>query len=91
MKLVLHELHIDGAPESIALAEANMSFALRMPVRPGHMLQTLLQCGSSSRRRRSPKGLLLSQPLQGSPASNNSPCLSQSTRQHIAHHLTAAS
>ena len=37
LKLVLHELHIDEASESIALAEANVSLALRAPVRPGHM------------------------------------------------------
>ncbi len=37
LKLVLHDLHIDGAPQRVALAEANTGFALRAPVRPGHM------------------------------------------------------
>lgn len=36
-KLVLHELHIHGAPKSIALAETNAGLALMPPVRPGHM------------------------------------------------------
>ena len=35
--LVLHELHIDRAPQRVALAKTNLSFALRPLVRPGHM------------------------------------------------------
>lgn len=65
MKLVLHELHIDGAPESIALAEANVSLALRAPVRPGHMCLFYHRHGRGSTL----NGLLISQPLQSSPAS----------------------
>ena len=37
LELVLHDLHIDGAPQRIALAEANVGFALGAPVRPRHM------------------------------------------------------
>lgn len=75
MQPVVHELHIDSAPESIALAEANMCLAFRTPVGPGHMCQTLLQCrscsrrgsGSCSERGSGLIGLPLSQPLQGGP------------------------
>ena len=37
LELVLHHLHIDGAPQRVTLAEANAGLALRAPVRPGHM------------------------------------------------------
>lgn len=65
LELVLHELHVDGAPQGVALAQANVGLALRAPVRPWHM--ALLHCNIGRGRCSTWSGLPDSHSHQGSP------------------------